>query len=49
MTELQKTNIFNMTILSIFIIGCAVVKSDPKTLAFLLFPVLIGSINWKNI
>lgn len=49
MTELQKTNIFNMAILSVFIIGVAAVKSDPTALAFLLFPVLIGYINWKNI
>lgn len=49
MTELQKTNVFNMAILSVFIIGVAVMKSDPKTLAFLLFPVLVGYINWKNI
>ena len=49
MTELQKTNVFNMAILSAFIIGVAVMKSDPKTLAFLLFPVLVGYINWKNV
>ena len=49
MTELQKTNVFNMAILSVFIIGVAVMKSDPKTLAFLLFPALVGYINWKNV
>ena len=49
MTELQKTNIFTMAILSIAIVGYAAVKTDPVTLIFLSFPAIIAFANWKNL
>ena len=49
MTELQKTNIFNMALISAAIIGYAIVKSDPLALIFLSFPALIALVNWKDL
>ena len=49
MTGLQKTNIFNMALISAAIIGYAAVKSDLLALIFLSFPALIALVNWKDL
>jgi hypothetical protein len=49
MTNLQKTNIFNMAVLSIAIVGYAAVNTDPLALVFLAFPAIIALVNWKNL
>jgi hypothetical protein len=48
MTELNKTNILNMALLSVVILGYAVYVNDPYVLTFLTFPALIAWINSKD-
>jgi hypothetical protein len=48
MTNLQKTNILNMALLSVVILGYAAYVNDPYVLTFLTFPALIAWINSKD-
>jgi hypothetical protein len=48
MTELNKTNILNMALLSVVILGYAAYVNNLYVLTFLAFPALIVWINSKD-
>jgi hypothetical protein len=48
MSNLRKTNILNMVMVSLAILGYAAYVNDPYVLTFLTFPALIAWINSKD-